>query len=62
YALPQGVTMASTTFTNDQLIFNGRGRAVTGGSITLDAGDHVTGRRVRVSSGTGDVRVMPVGG
>ncbi len=60
YPLPQGITMASTTFTNDQLIFTGRGRAVEGGSITLDAGDHVDGRRVRVSSGTGDVRVVPV--
>ena len=60
YPLPDGITMASTTFTNDQLIFTGRGRAVAGGSITLDAGDHVTGRRVRVSTGTGEVRIVPV--
>ncbi len=61
YALPDGVTMSATTFTNDQLIFNGRGNAVGGGSVTLTAGDHVDPRAVRVSAGTGEVRVVPLG-
>ena len=62
YALPAGITMSATTFTNDQLVFTGRGRALAGGSVTLVAGDRVDPRRVRVSTGTGDVRVVPVGG
>lgn len=62
YALPDGVSMASTTFTGDQLVFSGRGRAVEGGSVTLTAGDRVDPRRVRVSTGTGEVRVVPVDG
>ena len=60
YALPEGVIMSATTFTNDQLIFTGRGRAVGGGSVTLTAGQRVDPRRVRVSAGTGEVRVVPL--
>ena len=62
YPLPAGVTMTSTTLTNNQLIFNGRGRALSGGSITLSAGEHVEGKLVRISTGTGEVRVLPVDG
>jgi len=62
YALPEGITMSATTFTNDQLVFTGRGRALAGGSVTLVAGEHVDPRRVRVSTGTGEVRVVPVDG
>ncbi len=62
YALPDGVTMASTTFTDDQLVFNGRGRALGGGSITLSAGARVDAKLVRVSTGTGEVRILTAGG
>jgi prepilin-type N-terminal cleavage/methylation domain-containing protein len=59
FALPAGISIASTTFTGDRLIFNGRGLAVDGGSITLTGQEHVTPMRVRVSAGTGQVRVLP---
>lgn len=62
YALPEGASMAGTSFANDQLVFNSRGRALAGGSITISVGDHVDPLRVRVSAGTGEVRVVPVGG
>jgi prepilin-type N-terminal cleavage/methylation domain-containing protein len=58
YALPSGITLSSTTFTNDQLVFNGRGQAVTGGSVTV-AGCHSSTSSVRVSAGTGFVKVIP---
>ena len=55
--LPSGVTLAATTLTSDQLLFNGRGRATNGGSITL-SGSHVSDREIRVSTGTGRVKVL----
>jgi len=62
YGLPDGAMLSATTFTNDQLVFNSRGRALAGGSITISVGDHVDPQRVRVSAGTGEVRVVPVDG
>ena len=60
FSLPGGVTLASTTFTGDQLVFNGRGQALEGGSVTLQArSDRVEPMRVRVSAGTGYVKVVP---
>jgi len=62
YALPDGARLSATTFANNQLIFNGRGRAMAGGSITVSVGDHVDPQRVRISPGTGEVRIVPVDG
>ena len=59
FPLPDGISMASTTFTSDRLVFNGRGLAVDGGSITLTGNDHVAPKRVRISPGTGQVRILP---
>lgn len=60
YALPTGIFLNSSTFTGDALVFNGRGRCVEGGSVTVDGLDHVESKRIRVSVGTGQVRVLPV--
>jgi type IV fimbrial biogenesis protein FimT len=54
--LPDGVTLASTTLTSNQLIFNGRGRSVNSGTVVL-SGSHVENREVSVSAGTGRVKV-----
>jgi type IV fimbrial biogenesis protein FimT len=55
-ALPTGVTLASTTLTSDQLLFNGRGRSVNSGSIVL-SGNYVSNREISVAAGTGRVKV-----
>lgn len=60
FAMPTGVFLDSSTFTNDALVFNGRGRCVEGGSVIVDGLDHVDPRRIRVSAGTGQVKIMPV--
>jgi type IV fimbrial biogenesis protein FimT len=60
WPLPDGVTLGSTTFTNNQLVFNGRGLAVNGGSVTVNGHPHVDPLRVRISSGTGQVKILPV--
>lgn len=54
--LPTGVSLASTTLTGDQLMFNGRGRSTNSGSIVL-SGSHVSNREISVSAGTGRVKV-----
>jgi len=55
--VPDGVSLASTTLTSNQILFNNRGRATNGGSITL-SGTHVSDKEIRVSVGTGRVRVL----
>jgi prepilin-type N-terminal cleavage/methylation domain-containing protein len=60
FALPTGVFFNSSTFTGDALVFNGRGRCLEGGSVTVDGLAHVESKRIRVSVGTGQVRVLPV--
>jgi len=60
FAMPTGVFLDSSTFTNDALVFNGRGRCVEGGSVIVDGLDHVDPKRIRVSAGTGQVRVLGV--
>jgi Tfp pilus assembly protein FimT len=55
--LPSGVSLASTTLTSNQLLFNNRGRATNSGSITL-SGKYVSDKEVRVSAGTGRVKVL----
>ena len=62
FPLPSGITLSATTFTDDHLVFNGRGQAVSGGSVTV-AGCHGNSpRSVRVSAGTGYVKVVPADG
>ena len=60
FAMPTGVFLDSSTFTNDALVFNGRGRCVEGGSIIVDGLHHVDQKRIRVSAGTGHVRILGV--
>ena len=60
FPLPMGVFLNSSTFTNDALVFNGRGRCVEGGSIIVDGLDHVEPKRIRVSAGTGHVKILGV--
>jgi Tfp pilus assembly protein FimT len=55
--LPSGVSLASTTLTSNQLLFNSRGRATTSGVITL-SGKYVSDKEIRVSAGTGRVKVL----
>jgi len=54
--LPPGVTLASTTLTGDQLMFNGRGRSTNSGSIVL-SGNDVSNREISIAAGTGHVKV-----
>lgn len=52
-----GVTVSASTFADDRLIFNSRGRAVNGGTLTLTS--HADQRKeLRVSPGTGQVKVQ----
>jgi prepilin-type N-terminal cleavage/methylation domain-containing protein len=62
YPLPDGVTLSANTFTDNHLVFNGRGQAVDGGSVTLSGAYGVQPRSVRVSAGTGYVKVVPADG
>jgi Tfp pilus assembly protein FimT len=53
-----GLRLASTTFTNDQLVFDRRGRATSGGTIlVLGAETDIEPKRVLVAAGTGHVRI-----
>jgi len=56
-ALGDGLMLESTTFTDNRLVFDSRGRAVTGGSVALAGGEGVMSKLVRVSAGTGQVRI-----
>lgn len=56
HQMPDGVTVASTTFTGNQLLFNARGRAMAAGTLTV-GGLHTANREVRVSLGTGQLKV-----
>jgi len=60
FPMPTGVFLDSSTFTNDALVFNGRGRCVEGGSIIVEGHDHVDPKRIRVSAGTGQVKILGV--
>lgn len=52
-----GVTVSKSTFDDDRLIFNSRGRAVNGGTLTL-TGQADQSKELRVSPGTGQVKVQ----
>jgi len=60
FAMPSGVFLDSSTFTNNALVFNNRGRCVEGGSVIVDGLEHVDQKRIRVSAGTGHVKVLGV--
>ena len=49
--------LESTTFTDDRLVFDSRGRAVSGGVVAIAGGEGVISKQVRVSAGTGQVRI-----
>jgi Tfp pilus assembly protein FimT len=53
-----GLTLLSTTCPGDRLLFDSRGRATAGGTITLTGGQAGLAKNVRVSSGTGQVRIQ----
>ena len=55
--LPDGLTLQATTFPGDRLVFDGRGHATSGGNVLLAGRAGVLGRTVRVSSGTGQVKI-----
>ena len=55
--LAEGMSLQSTTFPNDRLLFDSRGRAVAGGSVRLGGAEGVQPKSVRVAAGTGQVRV-----
>jgi len=60
HALGNGLTLAQTSFTNDHLIFDDRGTAISGGSIFVTGADGLPPKRCRVSTGTGHVTVRGV--
>jgi len=51
-----GVTISASTFAGDQLVFNSRGRAENGGTLTL-TGKTSLSKELRVSAGTGQIKV-----
>jgi len=60
HAIGAGLTLAQTSFTNDQLIFDDHGTAQAGGSIFLTGAEGLPPKRCRVSTGTGHVQVRGV--
>jgi type II secretory pathway pseudopilin PulG len=56
--MPDGLTLQSTTFPDDRLLFDPRGRAVSGGTVTVLGGEGHLAKSVGVSSGTGLVRIQ----
>jgi Tfp pilus assembly protein FimT len=58
HAMPSGLTLQSTTFANDRLIFDSHGHATSGGTVVLVGRVGTTGKTVRVSSGTGQVKIQ----
>lgn len=60
HPLDTGLVLASTTFTDDRLVFDSRGTAVSGGSIFVTGADGLPPKRVRISAGTGHVAVRGV--
>lgn len=58
--ISDGVSLLSSTFASDCLVFNSRGRAVNGGTLSL-AGNSHQGKEMRVSPGTGQVKVQTPG-
>lgn len=58
HPIRDGLTLASTTFTNDQLVFDGRGRATSGGTILVQGAQYgIEPKRVLIAAGTGHVRI-----
>ena len=56
--MPTGLTLQSTTFPNDRLIFDSHGHATSGGTVVLYGRKGTTGKTIRVSSGTGQVKIQ----
>ena len=53
-----GLMLASTTFTNNQLVFDSRGRATSGGTIVVQGARYdIEPKRIVVAAGTGHVRI-----
>ncbi len=52
-----GLQLASTSFTNDQLVFDSRGRATVGGTVLLQAGTGVQAKQLLIAAGTGHVTI-----
>ena len=57
HPLPEGSTLQATTFTNDRLLFDKRGRVVQGGRVVVAGRDGVQPKTVTIAAGTGQVRV-----
>lgn len=56
--LPEGLGLRATTLADDRLVFDSRGRARNGGSVVVVGGQGVEPRRLRISSGTGHIKVL----
>ena len=52
-----GLQLASTSFANDQLIFDSRGRATNGGTVLLQGRTGVQPKRLTIAAGTGHVTI-----
>ena len=59
HPIREGLTLSSTTFADNRLVFDARGRATNGGTILLrgDQSD-VLPKRVMIAAGTGQIRIL----
>jgi type IV fimbrial biogenesis protein FimT len=58
HPIGDGLTLSSTTFANDRLVFDARGRATNGGTILLQGEqDGIMPKRVIIAAGTGQVSI-----
>lgn len=55
--LGDGLLLSATTFPNDRLVFDSRGRATAGGNVLLRGRSGVRPKQVRVAAGTGHIRI-----
>ncbi len=60
FPMPSGVFLNSSTFTNNAVVFNSRGRCVEGGSVIVEGHNQVEPKRIRISAGTGQVKILGV--
>ena len=59
HPMADGLAIASTTFTNDRLVFDNRGRVATGGSVVVAGHESDDGhKRLDIAAGTGHISIM----
>jgi prepilin-type N-terminal cleavage/methylation domain-containing protein len=57
HPIGDGLQLASTSFTNDQLVFDSHGRATSGGTVLLRGRAGVQPKQLTIASGTGHVSI-----